>query len=57
MNATLSLTVHYDDATADRSAIAAQLDYAAQHLAEHGLLSGETDLIVDEWSHDIVVSK
>jgi hypothetical protein len=35
----------------DRLAAEAQLDYAARHLADAGLLSGETPLVVERWSH------
>jgi hypothetical protein len=55
MDITLTIRITYDDAARpDRTAAIAQLDYAARHLANNGLLSGENDcLIVDEWTSHV----
>lgn len=56
MQAQLIITVNYDNSQGPSMAAAtAQLEYAARHLANNGLLSGDNpSLIVDEWSAKVV---
>jgi len=55
MRAILTVTVDYDSATTDTRYIREQLDFCANHLANEGLLSGESEAVVDGWSHKIEV--
>ena len=58
MHATLTIKVKYDPATVkSEKQIYSLLDWAAQHLAQEGLLSDpDGEIIVDEWKHEVEIS-
>jgi hypothetical protein len=55
MRAELTLSISYDDSTASREAIQAQLEYAGRQLAECGILVGDTNLTVTQWDADVTI--
>lgn len=52
VHAVLTLKVVYDDANSIKQ-IKDVLDAAVEHLADNGLLSDESEMLVDEWEHKI----
>jgi hypothetical protein len=57
---TLTITVSYEHedgqrlSPEDMRTLRDDLDYAAQHLADHGLLCPDTgDIVVTEWHHTV----
>jgi hypothetical protein len=55
MRAVLTIMVNYDNATTTEEYVKSQLEFAAQYLANNGLLTGESDAVVDEWDYKVVV--
>jgi hypothetical protein len=61
MKAVLTITVEYDvseakDLPDPRQKIEDLLIAAAEHLYDVGLLSGETEITVEEWNSDVTVT-
>lgn len=61
MKAVLTITVEYDvseakDLSDPRQKIEDLLIAAAEHLYDVGLLSGETEMTVEEWNSDVTVT-
>ncbi len=59
MKAKLTISVTYDApfTKENEDLVRELLDQCANHLAGEGLLTGETDLVVDGWSCDIKINK
>jgi hypothetical protein len=55
MRAVLTIVAEYDSATTTKEYVKHQLELAAEHLANNGLLTGEGEAVVDEWSYKVEV--
>lgn len=60
MRAILTITIDYDDSAFARAedamrAIRETLDAAPTFMAGEGLMTGTTELLVDNWSHEVRV--
>ena len=55
MHVTLTLKLTYDAGMEREQEVRALLDQAAEHLAGEGLLTGETNLVLDQWDHRVEV--
>lgn len=52
IHATLTIKVVYDEAESEDE-IERMLNYATEHIASDGLLSGPSGAVVDTWEHTV----
>jgi len=55
MKAILTLNVVYDPSDASDKDIERLLDFLVEHAVGNGMLTGDLDLTVDNWSHNVEV--